>query len=103
MNSFIYNVKQGFVQILRNRGMSIASVFSILAMMFILGIVFVIVVNLNLFTEVVKQDYDQVEIYLKDEVTKEQAEVIMGQLSNYEGVAETAYRSQEDALNIMKE
>ncbi|MDD6880447.1 MAG: permease-like cell division protein FtsX [Firmicutes bacterium] len=103
MNSFIYNVKQGFVQILRNRGMSIASVFSILAMMFILGIVFVIVVNLNLFTEVVKQDYDQVEIYLKDEVTKEQAEVVMGQLNNYEGVAETAYRSQEDALNIMKE
>ena len=103
MNSFIYNVKQGFVQILRNRGMSIASVFSILAMMFILGIVFVIVVNLNLFTEVVKQDYDQVEIYLKDEVTKEQAEVLMGQLNSYEGVSETAYRSQDDALDIMKE
>ena len=53
MNSLVYNVKQGFTQILRNRGMSVASIFSILAMLFILGIFFVIVVNLNLFTEVV--------------------------------------------------
>ena len=45
--------------------MSLASIFSILAMLFILGIFFCILVNLNLFTEVVRQDYDQVEIFLK--------------------------------------
>ena len=85
MNSLVYNVKQGFTQILRNRGMSVASIFSILAMLFILGIFFVIVVNLNLFTEVVKQDYDQIEVYLKDEVTVEQAETLMGQIKTHEG------------------
>ena len=103
LNSFIYNVKQGFTQILRNRGMSIASIFSILAMLFILGIFFVIVVNINLFTEVVKQDYDQIEIYLKDSVTMEEAETLMGQIKDHEGVDEVSYRSKDDALDIMKQ
>lgn len=103
MNSLVYNVKQGFTQILRNRGMSVASIFSILAMLFILGIFFVIVVNLNLFTEVVKQDYDQIEVYLKDEVTVEQAETLMGQIKSHEGAEAVSYRSKDDALNIMKQ
>lgn len=103
MNSLVYNVKQGFTQILRNRGMSVASIFSILAMLFILGIFFVIVVNLNLFTEVVKQDYDQIEVYLKDEVTVEQAETLMGQIKTHEGAEAVSYRSKDDALNIMKQ
>ena len=73
MNSLIYNIKQGFVQIFRNRGMSLASIFSIVAMLLILGLFFVITVNVNLFTEVVKQDYDQVEVFLLDDTTKADA------------------------------
>ena len=72
-------------------------------MLFILGIFFVIVVNLNLFTEVVKQDYDQIEVYLKDEVTVEQAETLMGQIKTHEGAEAVSYRSKDDALNIMKQ
>ena len=103
MNSLIYNIKQGFTQILRNRGMSVASIFSILAMLFILGIFFTIVVNLNLFTEIVKQDYDQVEAYLGDQVTVEQAEGIMSALKSVEGVESVSYRSKDDAMNIMRQ
>lgn len=103
LNSLVYNIKQGFTQILRNRGMSLASIFSILAMLFILGIFFVIVVNLNLFTEVVKQDYDQIEVYLKDEVTVEQAETMMSQIANFDGAKDVSYRSKDDAMEIMKE
>ncbi len=103
MNSLIYNIKQGFIQIFRNRGMSLASVFSILAMLFILGIFFSIMMNINLFTEVVKQDYDQVEVYLEDEVTQEQTEEIMNKIRAYEGVSDVSYRSKEEALEIMKE
>ncbi len=103
MNSLIYNIKQGFTQILRNKGMSLASVFSILAMLFILGIFFAILVNLNLFTEVVKQDYDQVEIFIEDSATKEQINANMDKLKSYEGVSSVAYRTKEEALTIMKE
>lgn len=103
LNSLFYNIKQGFTQILRNRGMSLASIFSIVAMLFILGIFFCILVNLNLFTEVVRQDYDQVEVFLEDEVTQEQAQQLMADIENYEGVSSVTYRTKEEALDIMKE
>ena len=103
MNSFIYTVKQGFTQIFRNRGMSLASIFSILAMLFILGIFFAILVNLNHFTEVVKQDYDQVEIFMEETSSQEQIDGAMSKLENFEGVDSVAYRTKEEALDIMKE
>ena len=86
MSSLLYNIKQGFLQIFRNRGMSLASIFSILAMLLILGLFFVITVNINLFTEVVKQDYDQVEVFLLDDTSKADAEKLMEQISAQPGV-----------------
>ena len=103
MNSLFYNIKQGFLQIFRNKGMSLASIFSILAMLLILGIFFLIAVNLNLFTEVVKQDYDQVEVFLLDEATEEQVETITAEMEDYAGVTAVTYRSKDEALDIMKE
>ena len=103
ISSLFYNIKQAFVQIFRNRGMSAASIFSILAMLLILGLVFIIVVNINLFTEIVKQDYDQVEVFIVDDATDQQIQTVMNQIKNQPGVTEVEYRSQEDALRIMKE
>lgn len=62
-----------------------------------------IAVNLNLFTEVVKQDYDQVEVFLLDDTTQEQAQNIMNEMEGYEGVSDVVYRSKDEALEIMKE
>ena len=103
MSSLLYNIKQGFLQIFRNRGMSLASIFSILAMLLILGLFFVITVNINLFTEVVKQDYDQVEVFLLDDTSKADAEKLMGQIIAQPGVTEVQYRGKAEALEIMKE
>ena len=72
LSSLGYNLKQGFRQIFRNRGMSLASIFSITAMLLILGLFFVITVNINMFSEAVKQDFEQIEIFLLDETTQEQ-------------------------------
>lgn len=83
--------------------MSLASIFSILAMLLILGMFFVITVNINLFTEVVKQDYDQIEVFLLDDTDKAQAEQIMTQIRTHEGVTDVQYRSQAEALEILKE
>ena len=84
----MYNIKQGFLQIFRNRGMSLASIFSILAMLLILGLFFVITVNINLFTEVVKQDYDQVEVFLLDGTSKAKAEELITQIKAQPGVTD---------------
>ena len=66
--------------------MSLASIFSILAMLLILGMFFVITMNINLFTEVVKQDYDQIEVYMADGTTKADAQELMAQIREHEGV-----------------
>jgi len=102
-SSMTYNLKQGFMQIFRNRGMSLASIFSITAMLLILGLCFVIVVNINLFAEVVQQDYDQIEVFLLDETGQEEIMSMMAQISQYEGVSDVMYRSEDEALEIMKQ
>lgn len=103
LNSLFYNIKQGFVQIFRNRGMSLASIFSIVAMLLILGLFFVITVNINLFTEVVKQDYDQVEVFLLDETTEADARQLIAEIEKQEGVSGAEYRSKDEALGILKQ
>lgn len=103
LSSLTYNLKQGFMQIFRNRGMSLASIFSITAMLLILGLFFVITVNINLFTEAVKQDYDQIEVFLLDSTTQDETMQMMAQLEKKDGVSKVEYRTEEEALEIMKE
>lgn len=97
-----YNVKQALMQIGRNKAMSLASVFAITAMMLILGLFFVLTVNINLFSEAVKGDYEQIEVFLKDETGMEQVQTLVTTIENYDGVDSVEYRTKEDALKIMK-
>lgn len=83
--------------------MSFASVLAITAMMLILGLFFVISVNINLFSEMIQKDYDYVEVYLKDDVDEKQVDNIKGKLENISGVKNIEYRSKQEALKIMKQ
>lgn len=83
--------------------MSLASIFSIVAMLLILGLFFVITVNVNLFTEVVKQDYDQVEVFLLDDTTEADARLLMDEIKKQDGVSGIEYRSKAEALEILKQ
>ena len=103
IGSIFYNIKQAFVQIFRNRGMSAASIFSILAMLLILGLIFIIIVNINLFSEIIKQDYDQIEVFITDGATQEDIDAAMSQIQTQPGVTKVEYRSEEEALEILKE
>lgn len=83
--------------------MSFASVLAITAMMLILGLFFVISVNINLFSEMIQKDYDYVEVYLKDDIDAKQADKIKSKLENISGVKDVEYRSKQEALKIMKQ
>ncbi|MBF1183423.1 MAG: ABC transporter permease [[Eubacterium] sulci] len=97
-----YNVRQALQQIWRNKGMSTASVFAITAMILILGLFFVITVNINLFTEMLKNNYNEVEVFLNDDVKKSDAEDIMKKIDAEPGVKSSTYRSKTEAMKIMK-
>ena len=75
--------------------MGFTSLLAITAMMLILGMFFVVSVNVNLFTEVVEKDFDYVELYLKDDVSKADAGKITDKIENYSGVEGTEYRTKE--------
>ena len=99
---FFYTVKQAFLQVLRNRAMSLASIFAITAMLLILSLFFILVINVNTAAETIQQDYDSIEVYLKDDVTEEQADTIIDDLRTQDGVEDAYYKSKEDAMDEFK-
>src|SRR5665648_373064 len=86
LNSMIYSIKQAFIQVFRNRAMSLASIFSITAMLLILGLLFIAVVNINMATEASKKDYETVQVYLLDETTFEDSQLVKDEFDGLEGV-----------------
>ncbi|MGN0702936.1 MAG: permease-like cell division protein FtsX [Lentihominibacter sp.] len=100
---FFYTLKQAFLQVFRNRTMSIASIFAITAMLLILSIFFILVINVNTAAQTIQNDYDSIEIFLDDDVTKQDAQAIVDDISAREGVQEAYYKSRETAMDEFKD
>jgi len=97
-----YALTQAGVQVFRNKGMSLASIFSITAMLLILGLFFFITVNINIATENAKQQFNTIEVYLLDETTKQEADVITQSLLSMDEIADVRYISKDEALKTFK-
>jgi len=82
--------------------MNITAVLAISAMMLILGLFFVAFVNVDLFANVIKQDYNIVEVFLDDNNTDAINKDIGSRLKETKGVDKVEYRSKDDAIKIMK-
>ncbi len=98
LNSWLYALKQAFKQAFRNRAMSVASMFSITAMLLILGLFFILVVNINMVSETAKKQFDTIQVYLLDETTYEQATAMIDDLNGTDGVKEATYLSDAEAM-----
>jgi cell division transport system permease protein len=94
--------RQAFSQINRNKMMTAASLFSITAILLVLGIFFIIVVNINAMSQDVKQNFDQIQVNLFDAMTPDETTDLMANIDNLEGVAETMYQTREAALENWK-
>ena len=90
------------MQVFRNRAMSLASLFSITAMLLILGLFFVVMVNVGVAVEEAKTDFDSISAYLNDDVTLEEANTIIFQLSGMEEVDEVYYLDKDTAMEQWK-
>lgn len=102
LNSWKYAFKQAFKQVFRNRAMSAASMFSITAMLLILGMFFILVVNVNMVSETAKKQFDTIQVFLLDETTYEEASVMLADLNRMDGVSEATYLSDGEAMNQWK-
>ncbi|MBP5750198.1 MAG: permease-like cell division protein FtsX [Firmicutes bacterium] len=97
-----YSLKQALTQIFRNKGMAVASLFAITAMLLILGLFFFLTVNVNFITEEIKEQFDTIEVFLQDDQTEAQADVIRTSLSKLPGVESVEYIDKARAMEEFK-
>jgi cell division transport system permease protein len=102
MNSIIYNIKEGFKGIFRNPTMSFVSIGSVSAALFVLSIIFSVVININNFTSIVEGQFDNVQVYLKEDMTSHHIFDLEKKLGKINGVENVEFESKQDALNKMK-
>ncbi len=102
MKTLSYTIKQAFIQFGRNRSMSIISIFAITCMLLILSLFFILFINVNSAAETIKGDYDSIEIFLLDETTQDQANVMIDDMKKQEGVADAFYKSKDEAMAEFK-
>lgn len=102
MRRFGYTIKQAFIQVFRNRAMSLASIFAITAMLIILSIFLILVININNAAQSVQDDYDSIEIYMQDSADEADAQAIIDDISTFEGVDGAYYKTKEEAMKTFK-
>ena len=102
IRSFFYSIKQAFKQVGRNKSMAFTSLFSITAMLLILGMFFILVVNVNLMTESAKDQFDTVELFILDEATPEQISSMNDEIKKLDNVDSTEFLTKDDAMDEMR-
>lgn len=95
-------IKQGIQSMWRNRGMGLASVTSIAAVLMILGVVLILVLSINNIVYDTKAKVDEIEIFLYNDITSEEMDAIEEVALSKEGVLSIIFRSKEQAIEIMK-
>ncbi len=96
ISTFGYSMKQGVKNIGRNKMFSIASIATMAACIFLFGLFYAIIVNLNYIVEEAEKDV-AITVFFNDDATQEQKDGIGEQLENKDGVLEVNYISAEDA------
>ena len=103
MKTFLYTIKQAFIQFGRNRSMSVISIFAITCMLLILSLFFIMFINVNTAAETIKGDYDSIEIFLLDETTPEEADAIVADMKQQKGVSDAYYKTKDEAMAEFRE
>ncbi len=98
ISNLFYTCKQAALQVWRNKAMTFASLFTITCMLLLLGLFFVIMVNLNLMAEMARDQFDTIQIYLLDEATDEQTARIKSKMEAMDEVDSVQYLSKEEAM-----
>ena len=98
MKTLAYTIKQAFIQFGRNRSMSVISIFAITCMMLILSLFFILFININAAAETIKGDYDSIEVFLLDETTQDDANVMIDDLKQQDGVEDAYYKTKDEAM-----
>lgn len=98
----IFTLKEALKSLWRNRMMSIASISSVSATLIILGIIFALIININSLAQSAKQQFDSIQVYLKEDLSSDEIADLKQQIESISGIESVVYENKEEALVRMK-
>lgn len=87
----------------RNRGMGLASIGSISAVLIILGMVLILILSINNVVSETQNKFDEIQIFLKNGVKEEEIEEIGNKLKSFDGVKKVRFLTKDKAMEDMQE
>ncbi len=102
ISQFSYTIRESIKNLWRNRLMSFASMSSVAATLMILGIIFILILNISSLAQGAKDQFDTIQVYLVDDLDGQQVDQLGEELYKLEGVKEIYFETKQDALNKMK-
>lgn len=97
-----YMLKESFKNLWRNRLMSLASMSSVAATLLILGLVFILMVNISSLADGARDQFDSIQVYLEEGLSKAEIESIGNEMYGIEGIDQIVFESKTKALENMK-
>jgi cell division transport system permease protein len=98
-----FGIKEAFKNLWRNRMMSFASMLSVGATLLILGVIFILIINVNSIAQSMKEQFDSVQVFVEDDLTREQIEDMGRKIYALDGVSDITFETKEEALANMQE
>lgn len=98
---FGYLIGEGFRNVFKNKKSTMASLIIMFATMFVFGICFVIVENVNHITKTIEQQQG-ISVFIYDTATESQRDELANKMRNMQYVNTVTFKTKEDALEEVK-
>ena len=99
MSQIIYSIKHGLKSLLKNKMMNFLSIISVSASLIILGIVLSLVVNINEFVNMTREEVNEIRVSIDSNFDKEVIKKNIETIDNIEGIE---FKGKEDAFKELK-
>ena len=97
-----YFIKEVYTSFKRNIWMTLASIFTVVLSLFILGFFSIVILNLNKMADTLESQV-QISVYLKNDLSQEEIDETKETLSKIEGLQDIKFTTREEAMENFKE
>lgn len=97
-----YFIKEVYTSFKRNIWITLASIFTVVLSLFILGFFSIVILNLNKMADTLESQV-QISVYLKDDLSQEEIDETKETLSKIEGLQDIKFTTREEAMKNFKE
>ena len=96
-----YFIKEVYTSFKRNIWMTLASIFTVVLSLFILGFFSIVILNLNKMADTLESQV-QISVYLKDDLSQEEIDETKETLRKIEGLQDIKFTTREEAMENFK-